>query len=110
MLGLEETMAALEACRAVCDLPMGCSLTIESDGSLFYGGNIFDAAEALAEMGADAVGINCSTGPDRLEAVVRNIKERVDIPVIAIPTPVCPSSTKKETRSIPWAPTSTRST
>ena len=104
MLGLEETMAALEACRAVCDLPMGCSLTIESDGSLFYGGNIFDAAEALAEMGADAVGINCSTGPDRLEAVVRNIRERVDIPVIAIPNAGMPIIDEKGNAVYPMGP------
>ena len=54
-------------------------------GSLFFGGNIFDAAEALAQMGADAVGVNCSTGPDKLEPVIRNIKERVDVPVLAKP-------------------------
>ena len=85
MLGLEETMAALEGCREACGLPVLCSLTIESDGSLFFGGNIFDAAEALAQMGADAVGVNCSTGPDKLEPVIRNIKERVDVPVLAKP-------------------------
>ena len=36
-------------------------------------------------MGADAVGVNCSTGPDKLEPVIRNIKERVDVPVLAKP-------------------------
>ena len=35
--------------------------------------------------GADAVGINCSVGPDQLVSVVRNIKENVSIPVIAKP-------------------------
>ena len=85
MLGLEETMAALEACRSVCDLPMCCSLTIESDGSLFYGGNIFDAAE-------------------KLEAVVRNIKERVDVPVIAIPNAGMPTIDDKGNAVYPMGP------
>lgn len=93
MLGLDETMAALEAARAVCDLPVLCSLTIESDGSLFFGGNIFEAAAALSEMGADAVGINCSVGPDRLEAVVRNIKNEVNVPVLAKPNAGMPTIT-----------------
>lgn len=93
MLGLDETMAALEAARAVCDLPVLCSLTIESDGSLFFGGNVFDAAAALSEMGADAVGINCSVGPDRLEAVVRNIKKAVKVPVLAKPNAGMPTIT-----------------
>ena len=104
MLGLEETMAAVEACRSVCDLPLCCSLTIESDGSLFYGGNIFDAVETLAEMGADAVGINCSTGPDKLESVVRNMKERVDIPVIAIPNAGMPTISDKGEAIYPMGP------
>ncbi|QNM05381.1 homocysteine S-methyltransferase family protein [Qiania dongpingensis] len=85
MLGLEETMAALDACREVCGLPMICSMTIESDGSLFFGGNVFDTAAALAEMGADAVGINCSVGPDQLEAVVRTIRQTVSVPVLVKP-------------------------
>lgn len=93
MLGLEETLAALEAARAVCGLPVLCSLTIESDGSLFFGGNIFDAAAALSEMGADAVGINCSVGPDRLEAVVRNIKKEVKVPVLVKPNAGMPTIT-----------------
>ena len=93
MLGLEETLAALEAAREVCDLPVMCSLTIESDGGLFFGGNVFEAAAALAEMGADAVGINCSVGPDRLEAVVRNMKRTVDIPVVVKPNAGMPTIT-----------------
>ncbi|MCI8465216.1 MAG: homocysteine S-methyltransferase family protein [Lachnospiraceae bacterium] len=93
MLGLEETMAALEAARAVCSLPVLCSLTIESDGSLFFGGTIFEATAALSEMGADAVGINCSVGPDRLEAVVRNIKKSVNVPVLVKPNAGMPTIT-----------------
>ncbi len=34
------------------------------------------AAELLEEMGADAVGINCSTGPDQLLSVVENIRKK----------------------------------
>ena len=38
---------------------------------------------SLEAAGADAVGINCSVGPDQLVSVIRNIKENVSIPVIA---------------------------
>ena len=75
------------------DLPIFCSMTIESDGSLFFGGNVFEAAAALAEMGADAVGINCSTGPGRLESVIKNLKQTVDIPIIAKPNAGMPTIT-----------------
>ena len=65
MLGVTEVMAVLDAAAAVCDLPVMCTLTVESDGSLFFGGDIYEAVESLEQMGADAVGINCynRTGP-----------------------------------------------
>lgn len=85
MLTLEETMAAVEAARSVCALPIMCSMTIESDGSLFFGGNVFETAAALQEIGADAVGINCSTGPDQLESVISTLRGILDIPLLAKP-------------------------
>lgn len=85
MLASDETLVLLDAAASVCDLPVFCTLTAETDGSLFFGGNIFDAAEELEAMGAAAVGCNCSAGPDQLEAVVAGIKSRVSIPVIAKP-------------------------
>lgn len=85
MLGVTEPMAVLDAARELCDLPVMCTLTVESDGSLFFGGNIYEAVEALAEMGAAAVGINCSTGPDQLVSVVQNMKKLVSVPVIVKP-------------------------
>lgn len=85
MLGVTEPMAVLDAARELCNLPVMCTLTVESDGSLFFGGNIYDAAELLEEMGADAVGINCSTGPDQLLCVIENIRKRIEIPLIVKP-------------------------
>lgn len=95
MLGVTEPMAVLDAAASVTDLPVLCTLTVESDGSLFFGGNIYEAAETLAEMGADAVGINCSTGPDQLVSVVENLKNRVQVPLVVKPNagmPVIDSS------------------
>lgn len=60
-------------------------MTVEADGSIFSGGNAIEAAMSLEAAGADAVGINCSVGPDQLVSVIRNIKENVSIPVIAKP-------------------------
>ena len=85
MLGVTECMAVLDAAASVCNLPVMCTLTVESEGSLFFGGNIYEAVETLEEMGADAVGINCSTGPDQLLSVVENMRKRVSIPLIVKP-------------------------
>lgn len=85
MMGLEETMAALEACWMVSDLPVLCSFSVTSDGMLYFGGNIYDAAPQLEGFGADAVGINCSCGPDQMTAVVRTLAQNLAVPVIAKP-------------------------
>ena len=85
LLTTDEATAILDAAASVCGLPVLCSMTIEADGSLLFGGNIFDAAADLEAMGASAVGINCSVGPDQLESVVAAIADRVCIPVIAKP-------------------------
>lgn len=95
MISLDEAAVVLDAAAAVCpQLPILASLTCEADGSLFFGGNIFDAAETLAEMGAAAVGCNCSVGPDQLEAVIANIASRVSVPVIAKPNAGLPVITE----------------
>lgn len=85
MIGMDETMAAIDAAHAVCDLPVICTMTTEADGSLLLGGNIYEACVAYEAMGASAVGLNCSLGPDQLEAIVRGIHNTVNIPVIMKP-------------------------
>ena len=90
LMGMDEAVAALDA-AADLDLPVWCSFSAESDGTLPFGGNVREAAAALQEMGAAAVGVNCSVGPDQLEAVVRSIREAVDIPVVAKPNAGIPA-------------------
>lgn len=85
MIHIGETCAALDAARTVCSLPVMCSMTVEADGKIFTGGNIIEAAAQLEAAGANAVGINCSVGPEQLEAIVYNIHQTVSIPVLAKP-------------------------
>ena len=85
MTSMDEAMAALEAAQQVCDLPVLCSMTIDADGSIYAGGHIFEAAETLQEMGADAVGINCSVGPEQLVSIVEGLNQRLHITMIVKP-------------------------
>lgn len=85
MLGVDETVVALDAAQSVCDLPVMCTLSVEADGTAMYGGNAVEAVLTLQEMGAAAVGVNCSVGPDQLESVVANMKGAAEIPIIAKP-------------------------
>ena len=85
LLTAEEAVAILDAAGSVSDLPVTISWTVEGDGSLLFGGNVYDAAADAAALGAAAVGVNCSAGPEQLESVVRCLRERVDVPVLAKP-------------------------
>ena len=85
MLDVEETLVVLDAAQSVCDLPVMCTLTLQADGSAMYGGDAVEMVETLQEMGAVAVGLNCSVGPDQLEAVVSSMKRVAKVPVIAKP-------------------------
>ena len=37
MINIEETLAAVDACQSVCELPIICTVTVEADGSIFRG-------------------------------------------------------------------------
>ena len=94
LMGAEEAVAALDA-AADLELPVWCSFSVEADGSLLFGGNVWEAAAMLQELGAAAVGVNCSVGPDQLESVIRSIRAAVDIPVIAKPNAGLPVMDEK---------------
>lgn len=85
MINIDETIAALEAAQQVCDLPVLCSMTVEADGTLYSGGSALIAMETLQELGASAVGVNCSVGPDQLVSIIAGLKEIAQVPVIAKP-------------------------
>ena len=93
MLSVDETCVFMDAALSVCDLPIMCSLTLEADGSALFGGNAVEAVETLQEMGASAVGLNCSVGPDQLEAVVNSMKKVARVPVIVKPNAGLPKIT-----------------
>ncbi|MCD8077657.1 MAG: homocysteine S-methyltransferase family protein [Lachnospiraceae bacterium] len=85
MLGVEETMAVVDAAMQVTELPILCSLSLSADGHAIYDGTGVEAVETLQAMGASAVGLNCSVGPDQLEAVVRSMREVAEVPLLVKP-------------------------
>ena len=85
MMGVSECVAAIEAIRSLGDNAVICTLSVQSDGKCYFDGSVFEAAELLEALGADAIGVNCSTGPDQLESVIRTLKNTCSLPVIAKP-------------------------
>lgn len=94
LLSLDEALVICDAAREVCGLPLMVSFSCESDGSLYFGGTVYEAAAALEAMGVEAVGVNCSVGPDQLGSVIKNLKEAVGLPIIAKPNAGLPTITE----------------
>ena len=82
MMSLQECRAAVLAIREVCDLPVMVSLTYNEDGRTLYGTDPVTAVVVMQSLGADAVGMNCSTGP---EAMLEPIAKMAAIPLLAKP-------------------------
>lgn len=86
MMSLAEARAALIAAKEVCQLPVMVTMTFEADGRTLYGTDGRTAAIVLKSLGADAIGVNCSTGPARMRQIVEDMATYADgIPIIAKP-------------------------
>lgn len=85
MMNLAEARAALIAIKEVCDLPVMVSLTFNEDGKTLFGQTPETAVVVLQSLGADAVGINCSTGPDKMIPLVKRMLKYAKVPVFAKP-------------------------
>lgn len=85
MMSLQETRACVLAIKETCDLPIMATLTFEKDGRTLYGTTPEVGVVVLQSLGVDAVGLNCSTGPADMVAVVQKMYEYAKIPLIAKP-------------------------
>ena len=91
MNDIYEAKAALLAARENCDLPVFVSCAYGEDGKLMTGATPEAAVAVLEGLGADAVGVNCSFGPDRLSEVVSEYLRVASIPVFFKPNAGLPS-------------------
>jgi 5-methyltetrahydrofolate--homocysteine methyltransferase len=85
MADLREAKAALLAARERCSLPVFVTMTFGEDGRTFLGTPPEVAAEVLSSMGAQAVGLNCSLGPNELLGAARAMAARVRCPLMVQP-------------------------
>lgn len=92
LMSLQEARAAVLATKEVSDLPIMVTLTFKEDGVTLYGTDARTAVNVLQSLGADAVGVNCSAGPDAMIELIEEMKQYATVPLIAKPNaglPVC---------------------
>ena len=80
-----EARAALLAAKENCDLLVLVSNAYGADGKLMTGGTPESVVAMLEGLGADAVGVNCSLGPDALAPIVERYLEAASVPVLMKP-------------------------
>ncbi|MBR6351181.1 MAG: homocysteine S-methyltransferase family protein [Firmicutes bacterium] len=85
MTDLYEAKAALLAVKENTDLPVFVTMSFEQNGRTFTGCGIQAMARTLEGLGADAIGINCSLGPDLLAPLIAELCTCTTLPVIAKP-------------------------
>ena len=85
MTDLYEAKAALLAVKENTSLPVLVTMSFEQTGRTFTGCTIPSMARTLEGLGADAVGLNCSLGPDLLLPLLQELCRNTRLPVIAKP-------------------------
>jgi methionine synthase I (cobalamin-dependent) len=66
MSDLNEAKAAVEGAQGACDLPVFCTFSFDTHGHTAMGVSPVQAARAMAELGAAAVGANCGHAPEEV--------------------------------------------
>jgi homocysteine S-methyltransferase len=75
MSDLYEIREAIQAARETCSLPVIASVTFTRDDRTLLGDSPEKAARALAEAGADVIGVNCSGGPAQLLRLLKQMRQ-----------------------------------
>ncbi len=92
-----ETKAAVLAAKENCDLPIFVSNAYGEDGKLMTGASPAAMVAMLEGLGVDALGANCSLGPDQLMGVVDELLRYASVPVILKPNAGLPCTCNGET-------------
>ena len=85
MTDLSEVRAAVLAAKENTSLTIWVTMTFEKNGRTFAGTDPEAMALTLDGLGVDAVGVNCSLGPEDLVPIVRKIRTRTKLPIIVKP-------------------------
>ncbi|GAA5612328.1 methionine synthase [Streptomyces platensis] len=86
---LQTKAAILGARRALkatgSDLPVICSVTVETTGTMLLGSEIGAALTALEPLGIDMIGLNCATGPAEMSEHLRYLARHSRVPIACMP-------------------------
>ena len=82
---LGEARAAVLAAKENSALPILCTMTFEQNRRTFTGCGVSSMVLTLEGLGVNALGINCSLGPDELPPLVDELLEWSHLPLVVKP-------------------------
>ena len=85
MSDLQEIRAGVLAAKEYTHLPVWASMTFEASGRTFLGATVPAMALTLGGLGVDALGFNCSLGPQELLPLIRELRAWTNLPLILKP-------------------------
>ena len=87
---LADMRAAVLAARST-NLPVFVTITVDENGQTATGGTLLPIMITLQSMGVDAIGLNCSCGPEDMAEFINDIAQHSRVPIIAKPSAGLPS-------------------
>ncbi|CAM2738238.1 MULTISPECIES: homocysteine S-methyltransferase family protein [Clostridium] len=91
MTDLYEAKAAILAAKENTNLPVFCTMTFEKNKRTFTGCTPVSMVLTLEGLGVDALGVNCSLGPNELEDIVDEIIKYSSVPIMVQPNAGLPT-------------------
>jgi len=85
MTDICEARAAVIAAREVSDLPVLVSMTYEENNRTLTGSDALTVITILEGLGVDAIGINCSTGPNSMLPIIKDLIRYASVPIMVEP-------------------------
>jgi homocysteine S-methyltransferase len=86
MMSLDEAEQAVKAAKGEAPhLPVIVMVTVDEEGNCLDGASPETAAARLTQLGADAVGCNCSAGPATVLSVIERMRKATALPLAAMP-------------------------
>ncbi|MDR3293750.1 MAG: homocysteine S-methyltransferase family protein [Clostridiales bacterium] len=80
---LLEIKAGILAAKENSDLPIFATMTFEPNRRTFVGVTPSAFALTVSGLGVDALGVNCSSGPDQMLPIIEELAAFTDLPIIA---------------------------
>lgn len=97
MNDIYEAKAAVLAAKETCELPVFLTTAYDASGKLLTGADAKTVVAVAEGLGVDALGINCSLGPEQMMGIVEELAEYASVPMIVNPNAGIPRTENGKT-------------